>query len=254
MKTFKTKQNSTSARKKVFMRSGGAKPHDVVSVPSSNKKLKKVQDRNDTFDPILESKKEVKPKILFKSMQCKHHNAEGVRCTNRAAGKSTICTVHGGSAKKELIPFDEMTLSTTLGNITSFDPSYHPIKFIELSRTGMSDIEIAAEFGISKTTIRKWSANIKEFNIAYEAGKTMYEAFFLRTGTRNLNNDRFNTQLFKFMTGNMLGYSDKIETKNQNTSLHGVLLVPGSMSMDEWEAKNIADDEEAVRKNEDIIQ
>jgi hypothetical protein len=34
---------------------------------------------------------------------------------------------------------------------------------------------------------------------------------------------------------NKLGYSDKIEQKNINTNIHGVLVIPDKVTIEEWE-------------------
>jgi hypothetical protein len=62
----------------------------------------------------------------------------------------------------------------------------------------------------------------------------MQEAWWLSEGKNNLDNRGYNVSLYKFITGNKLGYSDKIESRNLNVHA-GVLMVPGSMSLEEWE-------------------
>ena len=73
------------------------------------------------------------------------------------------------------------------------------------------------------------------FNKAYDIGKAMHEAWWIEQGKSGLNNRGFNTSLFKFLTSNKLGYSDKMETKNMNMNVHGVLMVPDKVSEEEWE-------------------
>ena len=185
-----------------------------------------------------------KNKPVIESGQCMFYKEDGTRCNGKAAGGGTLCSIHGGraSAGREILSFSERHPSVFTS--VKFDPAYHPIKFLELSKIGKSDVEIAAEFGVCIATLKSWSTDIQEFNVAYEIGRTMYEAYFLHIGTRNLTNDRFNNSLFKYLTMNRLGYSDKIETKSFNTSMHGVLLVPPEMSMEDWESSNIARDAE----------
>jgi len=73
------------------------------------------------------------------------------------------------------------------------------------------------------------------FNTAPEIGQALHEAWWIQQGKNGLTNRGFNTSLFKFLTSNKLGYSDKMETKSLNMNLHGVLMVPDKMSDDEWE-------------------
>jgi hypothetical protein len=128
----------------------------------------------------------------------------------------------------------------------------HPLSYIEFSRLGMADVEIAAQFEVGLDTLRNWADTFVEMNSAYEIGQAMYEAFYLNSGRENLTNTRFNTSLFKFITGNKLGYTEKIESKNFNANVnHGVLLVPDTMSIDDWEKQNIAQDNAKKKAQED---
>ena len=69
-----------------------------------------------------------------------------------------------------------------------------------------------------------------------EIGEAMHETWYLLQGKNNLENPRFNTGLFKFLTANKLGYAEKVESKNINMNAHGVLLIPNQQSEDEWAA------------------
>lgn len=129
-------------------------------------------------------------------------------------------------------------------NISSkFDVGKHPLLYIKLSKEGKSDVEIASLFQISISTLMRWVHDYEEMKEAYEIGQTMYEAFFLTKGVQNLENDRFNNVLFKYLTMNKLGYSDKVETKSTMQGLHGVVVIPNTLSIQEWEAQSIAKEE-----------
>lgn len=239
MKIFKKKPQQSAVKKTIFRKKEDKTPLKLESNSAIGpRKLKPLQNAGKSL-----TLKKKAPKEVYLPSQCMFHFENGTRCDGRAAGGGTLCALHGGSRTfgVQPTPFNELVASNRITS-TKFDLAYHPIRFLELSKQGFSDVEIAAEFSISVATLREWSTTIKEFSLAYEIGKTMYEAYFLRVGTRNLHNDRFNNSLYKFLTMNKLGYSDKIETKSMNTSLHGVLLVPGEMSLSEWEANNIAMD------------
>ena len=215
---------------------------EIPDIPMPVRKLKPVYEREAV--PVR------KHKVRFKKKRCAFIKENGERCKSYASGKGTLCIHHGGlrpAQGLDPIPFSQYSHGVN----TVFDPAYHPLKFIELARDGMSDVEIAAEFGVALDTVIKWAADIKEFNTAYAIGKTMYEAHFLRVGSRNLLNDRFNTPLYKYITMNKLGYSDKVESKSFNTAVHGVLLIPSDVSVEEWERENIQADSE--KKNDNII-
>lgn len=186
----------------------------------------------------------------YKKQQCMNIDYRGVRCNMFAVGKSTLCSHHGGSriVKDNLVTVDEYPVTNV-----KFNAAVHPIQFIQYSREGLSDIEVAARFEVGVETLRNWADTFEEFSVAYEIGLTMYEAWFLSKGTDNLNNTRFNTPLYKFITGNRLGYSDKIESKNFNSNVnHGVLLVPDKMSLEEWEITNAAQDK--IKKDKSVQQ
>lgn len=126
---------------------------------------------------------------------------------------------------------------------SKFDVGKHPLLYIKLSKEGKSDVEIASLFQISISTLMRWVHDYEEMKEAYEIGQTMYEAFFLTKGVQNLENDRFNNVLFKYLTMNKLGYSDKVETKSTMQGLHGVMVIPNTLSIQEWEAQSIAKEE-----------
>lgn len=235
MRTLKKKSNRT-------LNMGKAKQEEIKEEKAGKKTRKR----------LLKSKKSQnggtgkrKLRKRFKKQRCAYFRADGSRCKNQAVGKSTLCSDHGGSriVKDNLVPSNSALVPT------KFNPAVHPLSFIELSRNGLSDVEIAAEFEVGIETVRTWADTYEEFAVAWEIGAAMYEAFFLREGRRNLSNTRFNTSLFKFLTGNKLGYTEKIESKNFNANVnHGVLLVPDAMSIDEWEKQNIKEDAEKKAK------
>jgi len=156
-------------------------------------------------------------------------------CNHYAVGAVDVCKKHGGDpiVRENLVRISEMTDSHLM---SKYDAAVHPMQYIECSRGGMSDVEIAADMGISMPTIKAWSETYLEFNTAYEVGKTLHEAWWLTEGKDNLDNRGYNTGMFKFLTGNKLGYSEKIESKNLHVHA-GVLKVPAPMSEDEWTEK-----------------
>ncbi len=183
--------------------------------------------------------------------RCHYRFKNGNRCKLPAVGSGQLCQSHGGKIVTGE-GHDTLTaiIQTMLNKNSKYHPVVHPLDFIKMSKRGMSDIEIAAEFNVSAGTLRSWAEKYNDFGEAYEIGQTMYEAWWLNKGVGGLDDTRnFNTPLYKFLTGNKLGYSDKIETKNTNIN-HGVLVVPGMQSIEEWEGgkkqiedKNVMDAE-----------
>lgn len=180
----------------------------------------------------------------YESARCSYVSPEGTQCKNFACSSGTLCSVHSNQTKAQRLQSMQTdvryaSLPQTYLERTKFDPAVHPLLYIKLSKQGRSDVEIASEFNISVQTLKRWTQEITEMKEAYEIGQTMYEAFFLKKGTENLENDRFNNVLFKYITMNKLGYSDKMETKSTSTGLHGVLLIPGTTSIEDWEKQTL---------------
>ena len=191
----------------------------------------------------------------YKREKCLQHDENGMRCSSMALPDSVYCKHHGGHFHKVPALTENNIENSRSGkavNLSIYDPSFHPISYIELARTGLSDAEIAMEFGVSTATLIDWSTKHAQFSTALEVGKTAYEAYFLRVGRINLSNDRFNNGLFKFLAMNKLGYSDKVESKNTNLSQHGVLLIPPAMTIQEWEAQCIKYEEDRENGAGDI--
>lgn len=174
--------------------------------------------------------------VLYKKKRCSYVNPDGNQCHFFCVGRGNVCGQHGGTPAEE-------SLVETSGMYSAlfrqYNPAVHPMQYILLSKDGKSEVEIAAELGISIATMRKWADKYKEFSVAYEIGQSMHEAWWIQEGKDNLHNRFYQTGLFKFLTGNKLGYSEKVETKNLNQNQFGVLLVPADVSIDEWEKNNI---------------
>ena len=194
------------------------------------KKVKNTRKSTESTEPL--TPKKIKK---YKKQKCSFVYSTGKECSRKAVGKSTLCEKHGGSRiiKENLIPAKLET--ALLSPASKYDPITHPTRFIDHSREGMSDVEIAAEFQVGVETLRGWAEKYEMFNIAFDIGKALHEAWWLQQGKDGLNNRGFNTALFKFLTSNKLGYSDKMETKNLNMNVHGVLVVPDKQTEDEWE-------------------
>ncbi len=161
------------------------------------------------------------------------------QCKNNAVGKGTLCKKHGGDPiiKENLIPIQHENELISVG--TKFNPAIHPLQYIELSREGMSKVEIAAAMEVSITALQGWAEKFESFNTASEIGDALHETWWIQQGKGGLESRHFNTSLFKYLTMNKLGYSDKIEQKNLNMNVHGVLAVPDKVSAEEWEAEII---------------
>lgn len=183
-------------------------------------------------------------KKIYPKEKCHFVNENGKRCNKLAIGSGQLCKKHGGSLDrssliKEETPLYHLTKEPKSRNVVAYDHKVHPMKMIKLSSEGLSEVEIAAEFKISVRRLQKWSETYEMFAEAYDIGMALYESWWLKKGKEGLDNPRdFNTPLYKFLTGNKLGYSDKVESKNFNVNA-GVLVVPKTPeSLEEWEAES----------------
>lgn len=196
--------------------------------------------------PERPQRKLVRKKLkVYVEAQCMFHE-NGERCKRKAVGSSQLCKMHGGQKDLDNVLDENATKALVNAGIlsnTKFDPAIHPLMMIDLSREGKSDVEVAAEIGIGVSQLRKWAETYDNFATAYEIGQALYESWWLEKGRDNLTTRNFNTTLFKFLTGNKLGYADKVETKNLNMNTCGVLVVPEKVSVDEWEAAGVNSDD-----------
>ena len=216
----------------------------IVKEDLSNDSVSSVRKKFRKLKPKFERKNNKrKEKKSFKRRKCEHVDSEGKRCNCAALGSSNVCRKHGAPIGTLAIPYKKT--SRSIKQMTKFRPNFHPMQFISMSREGMSDVEIAGSFGVAKDTLLNWAETFEEFAMAYEVGKSLEEAYYIRDGRHNLNNCRYNTSLFKFMTGNRLGYSDKIESRNFNMNVSGVLKIPNKMTESEWEDADFTVKEES---------
>jgi len=239
-------QKPRKLKRKTIPESGPELNQKKDSVKSRKiKKTKKTKpEKPRKIAPVRKIEKSDKPlkkklKTYYKRQQCAFIRENGQQCKKIAVGKSTLCEMHNGDVviKENLYKGTE---EITHPNVkVKFDPSTHPIAYIEMAKEGFSDVEIAAEFGVSCEALKGWAERFESFYTAKEVGKAMHEAWWLHQGKDNLNERSFNTNLFKYITMNKLGYSDKIEQKSLNMNLHGVLMVPDAVSEEDWEKDSI---------------
>lgn len=64
-----------------------------------------------------------------------------------------------------------------VGRPTKFDAKLHPARAIELGKEGHTLIQIAADFGISKTTLYTWCEQFPEFLAAIELSRVYQQAY-----------------------------------------------------------------------------
>lgn len=188
----------------------------------------------------------------FQKQKCAFVSEIGLPCKRNAVGKSTLCKRHGGKKfDPSLALSGQEVTEIVLSTRTKYKPEKHPILYIEYAREGLSPVEIAAKFEVGEATLDKWAEKYHNFQVAHDIGKVLHEAWWLTKGKEGLDSRNFNTVLYKFLTGNKLGYSDKSESRNFNTNqtVHGVLVVPKKMSEKEWEVNIETEGQEEVEKD-----
>lgn len=191
----------------------------------------------------LVRKRKIKKKYIGRKkcapQKCAYFDtAANEQCNKNAVGRSTLCEKHGGLRYDPALALSTKESKELIAiTATKFRLDYHPLNYIALSREGLSPVEIAAKFQVGLNTVESWAEVHSDFQFAFQLGQALYESWWLMKGKKGLNKRGFNTSLFKFLTGNKLGYSDKIESKNLNINqnMHGVLVVPEKVTEAEWE-------------------
>jgi len=172
----------------------------------------------------------VKEILVFPKEKCKIPG-----CRRNAVGIHDVCERHGGDVVIQQNLLKTYEITDVLRTMSSFDPLVHPLQYIRLSQMGYSDVEIASEFGVAVKTMQHWAEQFADFAMAFEIGKNACEAWWLQEAKRNLDNRNYNTGLFKFITSNKLGFSEKTESKNLNVHAGVLLVPPPAKSGSEWE-------------------
>lgn len=205
---------------------------------SLRKRYRKIVVKKKEEKKKLPLKRRLKRKKIYVKAKCQFHDENGKRCKRLAIGKGQTCALHGGTKDlmNTLSPEATQLYLAHKGEAVKFNPGIHPLQMIDLSRQGLSEVEIAAEMQVGVNTLRGWVDTYQAFAVAHDIGQALYESWWLQKGKSGLDSRNFNTTLFKFLTGNKLGYADKVETKNFNMNTCGVLVAPPKQSMDEWEA------------------
>jgi hypothetical protein len=210
--------------------------NETKTAPKRRPLYKKVVPGNSIIDMDIKENKITKEISVYPVERCSYVYPDGKQCARNAVGKWNVCQKHGGDPviQENLLKKNEIP---DILKGKKYDADFHPMEYLVLAKSGMSSVEIAAEFEIPLRELVLWSETYAEFNKAYEIGEALHEAWYLREGKKNLDNRGYNSELFKFLTGNKLGWSTKTESKNLNVNA-GVLIVPGRVTEEEWEAEN----------------
>ncbi len=73
-----------------------------------------------------------------------------------------------------------------------YNPDYHPKELVRLMSKGLSQKEVAREFGVWNISLQQWAKKYAEFSLALRMGTDACEAWWMTQGRVNLQNSKFN--------------------------------------------------------------
>lgn len=93
------------------------------------------------------------------------------------------------------------------------------VKFLA---NGKSIIQLSAHIDVCKDTIYEWAKVHAEFSDALTRGKELSQAYWEGELCSMMYNKEVNSPLVKLYFANRFGWSDKVETKNENAKVEEV--------------------------------
>jgi len=92
------------------------------------------------------------------------------------------------------------------------------VRVQEAYENGANDIEIMEIMKITQGKFRSMYENNQHFREAVDLGRVMSQAWWLKTGRKNLTNRTFNTSLWAFNMKNRFGWAEKTDNTNQDAT------------------------------------
>lgn len=120
------------------------------------------------------------------------------------------------------------------GRPSLYKPEYCD-RVIELGREGMSVVEMAAEIGVSRSTLEEsWPEAHEEFSEAFARARELSQAWWERQGRIGLTAERFNAQVYSRSMAARFP-KDWRESKEQRLAGAdgGVVKVEGTLAPDQ---------------------
>ncbi|AUR88194.1 HTH domain resolvase [Vibrio phage 1.110.O._10N.261.52.C1] len=87
---------------------------------------------------------------------------------------------------------------------------------------GKSVTQLSAHLDVSKSTIYKWAEDHKEYSDALTRGRELSQAHWEGELVDMMYNKEVNSPLVKLYFANRFGWSDKVESKNENANVEKV--------------------------------
>lgn len=112
------------------------------------------------------------------------------------------------------------------GRPTDYDPTKHPIEFIQKSKSGRHIYQIAADWGVDRDTLKEWAKKHPEFSAAKEIGMQLCEAWYQDIGQAALvdqakdaqgNKIKVDFRFYKWLTQNKFKWAERTENTNDDT-------------------------------------
>jgi len=127
--------------------------------------------------------------------------------------------------KKKKTKKKTKALPEPIGRPSKYDPDFHPQSYVLLSEEGKAKAQIAAEWGISRETLREWGKDKKrpEFSCAVRHGDALREAWWIEEGKRIITSGKGNGHLFAFFMKNINNWTDKRETEVNFTAKPSII-------------------------------
>lgn len=105
-------------------------------------------------------------------------------------------------------------------------PTKYEDRFLEIAEKylagGKSVTQLAKHLNVAKSTIYKWAEENKAFSDALELGKEFSQAYWEDELENMMYNKEVNSPLVKLYFANRFGWSDKVETKNENANVEKI--------------------------------
>jgi DNA-binding XRE family transcriptional regulator len=103
-------------------------------------------------------------------------------------------------------------------------------KVVALMSEGASKCEVAAELGINEETLYRWlkDEDKREFSKAISIGESLSKAWWLKHARTQLENSKFQHQLWYMNMKNRFGWADKKELTGKN----GKDLIPKTIEIE----------------------
>lgn len=105
-------------------------------------------------------------------------------------------------------------------------PTKYEDRFLEIAEKylagGKSVTQLAKHLNVAKSTVYKWAEENKAFSDALELGKEFSQAYWEDELENMMYNKEVNSPLVKLYFANRFGWSDKVETKNENANVEKV--------------------------------